>query len=140
MTALFETLSAFFIVVGGTFLFIGSLGLAKLPDTMRRLHGPTKATTVGIGSLLIASVLFFAMAHQAVGIHEILITMFLFLTAPVSANMVAKAYIWGNQSVQQMLPRDASGSGWATLSAQPGDRQTPHLSRSHTDEAITPNK
>ena len=85
---------------------------------MRRLHGPTKATTLGIGSLLIASILYFAFLHQASGIHEILITLFLFLTAPVSANMVAKAHIFRSQGVKETLPPDAGGSGWATLTAQ----------------------
>jgi multicomponent K+:H+ antiporter subunit G len=137
MTLLVETLSAAFIVIGGAFLFVGSLGLAKLPDTMRRLHGPTKATTLGIGSLLIASMLYFAIVHQAFGIHEILITLFLFLTAPVSANMVAKAHIFRSQAVQRMLSPDVGGSGWATLGAQVGSHQAA-LSRDHTDGASNP--
>ncbi len=123
MTALFETATAAFIVIGGIFLFVGSFGLAKLPDTMRRLHGPTKATTLGIGSLLLASLLFF-MLHQAAGIHEILISLFLFLTAPVSANMIAKAHIFRNRDVQRILSPDAGGSGWATLSPPPDARLT----------------
>ena len=45
------------IVAGAFFLLVGSYGLAKLPDTMRRLHGPTKSATLGIGFLLIASML-----------------------------------------------------------------------------------
>jgi monovalent cation/proton antiporter MnhG/PhaG subunit len=42
------------ILIGAFFLFVGSFGLAKLPDMMRRLHAPTKSTTLGIGSMLIA--------------------------------------------------------------------------------------
>ena len=37
------------ILIGAFFLLVGSYALAKLPDTMRRLHGPTKAATLGIG-------------------------------------------------------------------------------------------
>ena len=48
------------ILIGGFFLLVGSYALAKLPDTMRRLHGPTKAATLGIGALLIASMLYFS--------------------------------------------------------------------------------
>jgi multicomponent K+:H+ antiporter subunit G len=139
MAVFVETASAIFIVIGGVFLFVGSFGLAKLPDTMRRLHGPTKATTLGIGSLLIASILYFVLLQQAAGIHEILITLFLFLTAPVSANMVAKAHIFRNQEVKQTLPPDAGGSGWATLSAQAGSHQA-FSSRGHTDDPNKPNK
>jgi hypothetical protein len=38
------------VISGAFFLFVGSYGLAKLPDMFRRLHGPTKASTLGIGS------------------------------------------------------------------------------------------
>ncbi len=46
---------SFLILTGAVFTFIGSLGLARLRDFYTRLHGPTKATTLGVGSLLIAS-------------------------------------------------------------------------------------
>ncbi|MFN3351088.1 Na+/H+ antiporter subunit G [Pseudorhodoplanes sp.] len=111
-----EVLVSAFIVVGGFFLFVGSFGLAKLTDTMRRLHAPTKATTLGIGALLIASMLYFLLFHQLPTAHELLITLFLFLTAPVTANMVAKAHIFRHNEVQKELTQAASGPGWATLS------------------------
>ena len=53
------------IYLAAFFLFVGSLGLAKLPSLMQRLHGPTKATTLGIGSLLIASMLYFLLERGA---------------------------------------------------------------------------
>ena len=82
---------------------------------MRRLHAPTKATTLGIGSLLIASMLYFVLLHQVAGIHEILITLFLFLTAPVSAFMISKAFVFRSRETQDALPPTADGSPWATL-------------------------
>jgi len=115
MSVLLEAIVAILIVIGGTFLFIGSFGLAKLPDMMRRLHGPTKATTLGIGSLLLASIVYFALLHGVAGIHEILITLFLFLTAPVSAFMISKAYIFRHKDVQHTLPQPGNGSPWVTL-------------------------
>ncbi len=115
MTAFVETIVAAFIAIGGVFLFVGSFGLAKLPDTMRRLHGPTKATTLGIGSLLIASMVHFVALHGATGVHELLITLFLFLTAPVSAYMIAKAHLFRNREARRLLPDPGAGSSWATL-------------------------
>jgi len=123
MTLMIEWVSAAFLIVGGVFLFVGSFGLAKLPDTMRRLHAPTKATTLGIGSLLIASMLYFVLLRQAAGIHELLITLFLFLTAPVTANMIAKAHLLRNKTLQQDLPPAADGSGWATLTSATDSKQ-----------------
>jgi multicomponent K+:H+ antiporter subunit G len=86
-----ETLIAILLVVGATFTLIGSIGLARLPDFYTRLHGPTKATTLGVGSMLLASVLYFSTQRGAVSLHELLITIFLFMTAPVSGHLMAKA-------------------------------------------------
>lgn len=120
MATLIEAAAAAFVVIGGVFLLVGSFGLAKLPDTMRRLHAPTKATTVGIGALLVASMLHVHLISAAGGFHELLITLFLFLTAPVTANMIAKAHIFRNKDLQRGLPPAAGEAGWATL-ADPGD-------------------
>lgn len=78
------------ILIGAAFTFIGSLGLARLKDFYTRLHGPTKATTLGVGSLLIASATYFSQG-EGMSLHEILISLFLFITAPVSAHLLSKA-------------------------------------------------
>jgi multicomponent K+:H+ antiporter subunit G len=77
-------------IIGAVFALVGSWGLAKLSDFARRLHGPTKATTLGLGCLLIASMLWFGLTTQP-SLHELLITVFLFVTAPVSAHVLIKA-------------------------------------------------
>ena len=84
------------ILIGAFFTLIGSIGLYKLPDFYMRLHGPTKATTLGVGSILIASVLYFSFNTEAISLHEILVTLFLFITAPVSAHLMAKSALPGH--------------------------------------------
>jgi len=79
------------VLIGASFTLIGSIGLYKLPDFYMRLHGPTKATTLGVGSILMASVFYFSFTTEAVSLHEILVTVFLFITAPVSAHLMAKS-------------------------------------------------
>ncbi len=79
------------VLLGAVFTLIGSIGLYKLPDFYMRLHGPTKATTLGVGSILMASVLYFSFTTESVSLHEILVTLFLFITAPVSAHLMAKS-------------------------------------------------
>ena len=86
-----DALFAFLLVAGATFTLIGSWGLAKLGDFYKRLHGPTKATTLGVGCLLIASAVYFTLRGPGVSVHEPLITLFVFLAAPVSAHLLAKA-------------------------------------------------
>ncbi len=79
------------ILAGAAFTLIGSLGLARLPDFYTRLHGPTKATTLGVGSLLIASSVYFSTRGEGMSLHEALVTLFLFITAPASAHLLSKA-------------------------------------------------
>ncbi|MGQ3675318.1 Na+/H+ antiporter subunit G [Xanthobacter sp. TB0139] len=114
--AFWEALATFLILASAFFLVVGSLGLARLPGTMRRLHGPTKATTLGIGCMLIASMVYAMGVRGELSFHELLITFFLVLTAPVSAQMVAKAYILRAKKEREQLPPTGRASGWATIS------------------------
>ncbi|MFT5392398.1 MAG: multicomponent K+:H+ antiporter subunit G [Gammaproteobacteria bacterium] len=87
---LIESILSLLVLGGAFFVLVGSFGLVRLPDFFTRLHAPTKATTLGLGSLLLASIIWFS-RHGDLSLHEILIALFLFLTAPVSANLLAKA-------------------------------------------------
>jgi multicomponent K+:H+ antiporter subunit G len=86
-----EWLVSFLILAGALFTLIGALGLVRLRDVYSRLHGPTKATTLGVGSLLLASAIWFSTRGEGLSLHEVLVTLFLFITAPVSAHLLAKA-------------------------------------------------
>lgn len=91
MSAAIEILLSLLVFAGAAFTFIGSLGLWRLRDFYTRLHGPTKATTLGVGCLLAASSAFFSLTGDGFSLHEILVSLFLFITAPVSAHLLAKA-------------------------------------------------
>lgn len=79
------------LLLGALFTLLGSVALVKLPDFYMRLHGPTKATTLGTGAILLASGIYFSVHSEGVSMHEVLITLFLFITAPVGAHLMAKA-------------------------------------------------
>lgn len=85
-----EAVTSFFVLVGGAFALLGSIGLARLPDFFTRLHGPTKATTLGVGSLVIGSMIHLGSQGNGLSLRELAITLFLFITAPVSAHLLAK--------------------------------------------------
>ena len=85
-----EYLAGTLLIVGALFTLIGSYGLAKLGDFYRRLHGPTKASTLGVGCILVGACLFFASRGQF-GVQQALIAIFLFITAPVGAHLLVKA-------------------------------------------------
>lgn len=91
MASWVEWMVAIAVLVGAGFVLVGSIGLARLEDFYMRLHGPTKATTLGAGGTILGSLIFFTAQRGALSLQEVLITLFLFITAPVSAHMLAKA-------------------------------------------------
>jgi multicomponent K+:H+ antiporter subunit G len=109
-----DALVALLLLVGAMFALLGSIGLARFHDFYKRLHGPTKATTLGVGGVLLASALHFSMTAAGVSVHEFLITLFLLLTAPVSAHMLVKAalaHARRTDDVRETSPEDARDSG-----------------------------
>lgn len=125
MSTSLELLISVYIVVGAIFTLIGSLGMVKLPDLMTRLHAPTKATTLGVGGSLVASMIYFHAIKGTLSIHEILITIFLFLTAPITAHFIAKAYLHVHVDAVRDLPATGTNSGWCTFDPRPEDRAKP---------------
>jgi multicomponent K+:H+ antiporter subunit G len=105
MNLVLEIVVAALLIAGAGFALVGSWGLAKFGDFFKRLHGPSKATTLGVGCLLLASGLWFA-AHGSPSWHELLITLFLFLTAPVSAHLLVKAALKLDPSQRPVPPRE----------------------------------
>ena len=91
MNPLIEYSLVALLAIGCFFVLVGSFGLVKLSDFFKRLHGPTKASTLGVGCILIASIGYHAFLGDGLGLREILITGFLFITAPISAHLMARA-------------------------------------------------
>ena len=73
------------LIFGGLLVVIGSLGLLRMPSFYARMHPPTMGTTLGTGCVLIASMLVSSAIAGRPVLHELLITLFLVMTTPVSA-------------------------------------------------------
>lgn len=115
MEMIAEILISIVLVIAGIFGLVGSYGLVKLPDAMTRLHAPTKAATLGVGGVLIASLIWFlVLSDHHASWHEVLITILIFLTAPITGLMIAKANLhltW----LPEDLPPPPNGAQWATF-------------------------
>ncbi len=114
------------LVIGSFFTLVGAIGLLKFNDSMTRLHAPTKVGTIGVGMLLLASIIHsFAFGEGA--IHEALIMAFLFVTAPISAIFIAKVNVHRrNCDMPPELPGDEL---WATLDVPDADREAQEAER-----------
>lgn len=111
---------SFCLIVGGLFAMIGTIGLLKFNDTMTRLHAPTKVGTIGIGALLLASMInSFVSGHGS--FHEMLIMGFLFVTAPISANFIAKVHL--HKKACDTPPEPPRDDMWSTLNVPEADRE-----------------
>jgi multicomponent K+:H+ antiporter subunit G len=109
-----DLLASVLLVAGGGFALVGAIGLVRLRDLFTRLHAPTKASTLGVGGALLASMLVFGWTGQRLVIHELLITAFVFLTAPISAHLLIRSALErdpASRPPEPDRPGDAAASG-----------------------------
>ncbi len=86
--------TAFLLVLGGLITVLGTLGLARLQSFYQRTHGPAITITLGAGCILLASMLYFTVTQSRLVIHELLISVFVLMTAPVVAMLIMRAGVY----------------------------------------------
>lgn len=106
---------ALLLVISGLITVIGSLGLLRLPAFYQRIHAPTLGNTLGVFCVLLASILASSYIEQRVVVHQILITVFLVITSPVTAMLLMRAAI-------KRKERDTASGGDAMPAASRGVR------------------
>ena len=104
MSWAFAIVLVLLLAAGCFFIVVGSLGLVKLSDFFKRLHAPTKASTLGVGCVLLASLGYHAFTGTDPQPRELLIAAFLFITAPISAHLMAKAALSLHMAERPPMP------------------------------------
>ncbi|HBK46648.1 MAG TPA: Na+/H+ antiporter subunit G [Xanthomonadaceae bacterium] len=110
MIAFTEYVLGVLLIIGTFFIVIGAFGLVKLSDFFKRLHAPTKASTLGVGCVLLGSVGYHLFLGEDPQPRELLITAFLFITAPISAHLMAKAALSLMMESRPALPDDGDSA------------------------------
>jgi multicomponent K+:H+ antiporter subunit G len=82
---------ALLVVTGAALALIGSIGLLRLRTFYERVHAPTLGMTMGLGLTLLASIAFFSALGSRPVVHEIVIALFMIVTAPVSFTLLVRA-------------------------------------------------
>jgi len=82
-----------FLVIGSTFALIGAIGLLRLSSFYQRVHAPTLGNTLGVWLTVGASMLFFSFLQHRAVLHEILLGVFIYLTAPATSILIVRAAI-----------------------------------------------
>ncbi|MDB5371472.1 MAG: monovalent cation/H+ antiporter subunit [Belnapia sp.] len=98
------------LLLGAGLALVGSVGLLRLRSFYDRIHAPTLGTTLGIGSILLASMLFFSVLQTRLVLHEVLIGIFMVVTTPVTFILLSRAAFYrdqqeGNPEVPALPPR-----------------------------------
>jgi multicomponent Na+:H+ antiporter subunit G len=83
-----EILTAVFSTVGALAILFASIGILRMPDFYLRLSVTVKASTLGVGLLLICAA--FTFSDVSITTKAVAIVFFLVLTAPVAAHMIGK--------------------------------------------------
>ncbi len=89
---------ALLLVAGGLLALVGSLGLVRLRSFQARMHGPSMGNTLGLGCLIIASIIAGSAAAQRPVLHPLLVTVFVVMTSPVTAMLLIRASIHRERS------------------------------------------
>jgi multicomponent Na+:H+ antiporter subunit G len=84
-----EVISVALLLIGSLFLLLAAIGVIRMPDLLTRIQVATKASTLGVGCMLLALAVY---AHDfGITIRALLVIAFFFMTAPVAAHMIGRA-------------------------------------------------
>lgn len=96
------------LVLGGALItLIGTLGLVRLRTFVERVHAPTLGTTLGMGLVLLASIVLASVMASRPVLHEIAIAVFMTVTTPVTFMLLFRA------AVLRSTPADRAADGSA---------------------------
>jgi|SRR5690554_6730718 multicomponent Na+:H+ antiporter subunit G len=92
--------------LGVIFILIASIGIVRMPDFFLRLSVTVKATTLGVGFILLSTVIYFG--ELSVTTKSLAIILFLLLTSPVGAQLIGRvsyftgAKLWKNSVIDEL--------------------------------------
>lgn len=86
------------LLLGSALTLTGSIGLLSLSNFYQRVHAPTLGATLGVGCVLCASMLLFSVMQTRLVVHEVLITVFVIMTTPVTLMVLVRAALHREQS------------------------------------------
>jgi multicomponent Na+:H+ antiporter subunit G len=101
-----EVMTALMMLLGAGFCLLGAIGMVRMPDVFTRLQAATKTGTLGVGCIMVGVALHFG--DLGVAVRALLVVVFLFLTAPIAAHVIARAAyfvavpLWNRTSLDEL--------------------------------------
>lgn len=109
---MYTALVILFLSVGVFFMFVGALGIYRMPDVYNQLHTSTKAVTIALVNLLVGTML--ALGTVSASMKAVLIIAFQFITAPVAAHMISRVqhpHAWDGTVIDEITGEPTAGTG-----------------------------
>ncbi|WP_229827991.1 monovalent cation/H(+) antiporter subunit G [Pigmentiphaga litoralis] len=92
------------LVVAGLVTLIGTIGLWRFDNFYSRMHGPTMGSSLGLGLVMLASILAFSLSEHRLVLHAVLAAVFLTLTIPITTMMLARAALYRHRREGKHVP------------------------------------
>ena len=92
-----EIVTGALLLFGAAITLIGSLGLVRLKTFYARVHAPTLGTTLGIGCIATASIVYFSASQTRPILHEILLVLFVLVTTPITLTLLVRAALFRDE-------------------------------------------
>lgn len=127
-----QIFAAILLLAGAVFALLAAIGVLRMPDVFTRMQSSTKASTLGLGCLLLGLMVLHPSAEFIIRAGSIMI--FLMLTTPVSAHVIARAAavcgvpLWEGTQVDER-PEEMLGNGMPPV----GSARTDELSQAATE-------
>lgn len=99
-----EIISGILVGIGAFFMFVAALGIVRMPDLFLRMSATSKAATLGVASVLLATAVHFG--DLGIASRAVATIFFLLLTTPVAAHIIARAAYFANVPLWEGTVRD----------------------------------
>lgn len=98
-----ESIALTFLGLGTFVLIMDTLGFYRFNNVFARMHAATKGSTVGIGFILMGTMVYFAEIHLVLKL--IALIFFLFVTAPIGAQAIARAAYTDSEYYKRVIDK-----------------------------------
>ncbi|WP_037317674.1 monovalent cation/H(+) antiporter subunit G [Salegentibacter sp. Hel_I_6] len=126
------------VTLGTLFVLLSAIGLVRMPDTYMRISVNTKAATLGVGLILVGTAVFFN--DLSTTSRSLVIILFVFLTAPVSAHLIGRAsYFMGVKMWKNSVLDDLEGKyqkGTHVLKSDLADNSSEKNKKQDSDDLV----
>jgi multicomponent Na+:H+ antiporter subunit G len=126
--------TAVLMLLGSAFCLLGAVGMLRMPDLFTRLQAATKTGTLGVGCIMVGVAVHFG--ELGIAARSLLVVVFLFLTAPIAAHVIARAAyfvsvpLWSRTAIDELKEAMERRGG-----AAPAESKAP---ASHASSPATP--